>query len=349
MTDHHVINLKSASRGKWLAECIKGTSGSPLPIIANVLLALRHDHGLRDAFAYDEMQRQAMLLHLIGSPLAPFELRAVCDEDVAYVSEYLQLAGLKHVGSGVVRDAIRARALENSYHPVRDYLANLQWDGLKRVLVGYQPARSRVERLHVGSRKNVLGVDRARDDRDRLDRDRVLNDDQRARDDRDRLDRDRVLNDDQRARDDRDRLDRDRVLNDDQRARDDRDRLDRDRVLNDDQRARDDRDRLDRDSVLNDDQRARDDRDRLDRDSVLNDDQRARDDRDRDQEKRAAVDPQRPQGELDEQKLFGGLDLPPDPPPTPLRPEDFARTTPAAPTAPPVTETGPQEDPIALP
>jgi predicted P-loop ATPase len=133
--DPDVINLNKVRHGKWQNDCIKGTTGKPLPIIANALLALRRDSGLRDAFAYDEMARTAMLMHPIGSPLAPFEPRAIIDEDVAYVSEYLQQCGLKHIGSSVVRDAIGARARENSYHPVRDYLDGLVWDGTKRANV----------------------------------------------------------------------------------------------------------------------------------------------------------------------------------------------------------------------
>jgi predicted P-loop ATPase len=99
------------------------------------LIALRRDSGLQDVFAFDEMARTVVVLHPIGSPLAPFEPRAISDEDVVYVAEYLQQAGLKHISSGVVRDAIGARAIENSYHPVRDYLASLQWDGQKRANV----------------------------------------------------------------------------------------------------------------------------------------------------------------------------------------------------------------------
>ena len=135
MADDDVIDFAAAHRGKWQNDCIKGTTGKPLAIIANALLALRRDSGLRDCLAYDEMQRTAMLMHPIGSPLAPFEPRAVVDEDVAYVSEYLQQAGLKHISSGVVRDAIGARAGENSFHPVRNYLESLQWDGHKRANV----------------------------------------------------------------------------------------------------------------------------------------------------------------------------------------------------------------------
>jgi predicted P-loop ATPase len=133
--DPDVINLNKVRRDKWLNDCIKGAKNRPLPIVANALLALRRDGGLQDAFAFDEMQRTPMLMHPIGSPLAPFEPRAVVDEDVVYVSEYLQQAGLKHIGSSIVRDAISTRAVENSYHPVRDYLDGLVWDGQKRANV----------------------------------------------------------------------------------------------------------------------------------------------------------------------------------------------------------------------
>ena len=73
--DPEVIDLEKEKvrRGKWQDDCIKGTAGKPLPIIANALLALRRDGGLQDAFAYDEMARTTMLMHPIGSPMAPFE------------------------------------------------------------------------------------------------------------------------------------------------------------------------------------------------------------------------------------------------------------------------------------
>lgn len=130
--DPDVISFDKARQDKWQNDAIKGTSGMPLPIVANVLMALRRDKNLRDVFAYDEMARQIVLTQAIGNSMAPFELRAIVDQDVIYVAEYLQQAGLKHVGTGVVREAISVCALENSWHPVRDYLDRLQWDGKSR-------------------------------------------------------------------------------------------------------------------------------------------------------------------------------------------------------------------------
>ncbi|MGY4499161.1 putative P-loop ATPase [Bradyrhizobium sp. GM24.11] len=118
----------------WLAQCIS-ENGRPLPVVTNALVALRRDPDIRDAFAYDEMQRSTIMMHQIGAPLAPFECRAVADEDVTVLTEFLQKAGLKRIARETVRDAINARARENSYHPVREYLGVLKWDGQKRLSV----------------------------------------------------------------------------------------------------------------------------------------------------------------------------------------------------------------------
>ncbi|MDF0495381.1 virulence-associated E family protein [Bradyrhizobium yuanmingense] len=122
-----------AIKDSWLAQCLKGETGNPLPVVANALVAFRRDPAMRDAFAFDEMQRTVMLTHEIGSPTAPFEHRPIADEDVTIATEWLQKAGLKRIARDTVRDAINARAKENAYHPVLQYLNGLVWDGRPRV------------------------------------------------------------------------------------------------------------------------------------------------------------------------------------------------------------------------
>ncbi|MBR1149071.1 virulence-associated E family protein [Bradyrhizobium sp. JYMT SZCCT0428] len=118
----------------WLAQCIN-ENGKPLPIVANALVALRRDPDIRDAFAYDEMMRTALLMHEVGSPMAPFECRPIADEDVVVLTEFLQKAGLNRIGRDTVRDALSARAKERAFHPVREWLQSLTWDGNRRVNV----------------------------------------------------------------------------------------------------------------------------------------------------------------------------------------------------------------------
>jgi predicted P-loop ATPase len=52
---------------------------------------------------------------------------------VTVLTEFLQQAGLKRIGRETVRDALNARARENSFHPIREYLSGIKWDGQKRL------------------------------------------------------------------------------------------------------------------------------------------------------------------------------------------------------------------------
>ena len=120
----------------WLKDCIvgEGKNPKPLAIVANALIALRSDPDVQDALAYDEMACAPMLVHEIGHPLnGNLASSPLIDEDITELQEWMQAAGLKRIGHDVVRHAVEARARENSYHPVRDYLESLEWDGAKRL------------------------------------------------------------------------------------------------------------------------------------------------------------------------------------------------------------------------
>ena len=126
MKDHH-----------WFAQCIKDVKGKPLPILANAYIALQHDPAVRDALAYDEMACTAMLMHQIGVPMGG-ELEAprpLTDKDVDDIQKWLQHAGLERIGREPVHSAVNCHAREHGYHPLRDYLASLSWDGKPRVNV----------------------------------------------------------------------------------------------------------------------------------------------------------------------------------------------------------------------
>ena len=121
----------------WIARCIKDVKGKPLPILANAYIALQHDPAVRDALAYDEMACTAMLMHQIGVPMGG-ELEAprpLTDKDVDDIQKWLQHAGLERIGREPVYSAVNCHAREHGYHPLRDYLASLSWDGKPRVNV----------------------------------------------------------------------------------------------------------------------------------------------------------------------------------------------------------------------
>jgi predicted P-loop ATPase len=121
----------------WLAQCVKGDGKNPKPLsnVANVLIALRNDITLRDAFAYDEMLRATLLLHEIGVPLGGNveEPRPLTDKDVTALQDWIQKAGLKSISHENVHNAVECYAREHAFHPVLDYLDELTWDETPRL------------------------------------------------------------------------------------------------------------------------------------------------------------------------------------------------------------------------
>ena len=115
----------------WTGEPME--TKSPLASnLGNVLLAMRGNE-FGNAFAYDEMLCAAVLRRpLFGEELG-FVRRPVTDADVGAIQEYLQWNGLRRLGRDTVHQAVDIRARERSFHPVRDYLDGLSWDGTARL------------------------------------------------------------------------------------------------------------------------------------------------------------------------------------------------------------------------
>ena len=98
------------------------------------MAALRHDPQLANCFAFDEMARlpfSSTALPGVGNE--PHEIRPLTDVDVGLVQEHLQHAGLKRIAAETVHQAVDLRAQECAFHPVRDYLDALEWDGIPRL------------------------------------------------------------------------------------------------------------------------------------------------------------------------------------------------------------------------
>jgi predicted P-loop ATPase len=100
-------------------------------VLASVLAAL-HDPAFAGLFGYDEMACTAMLMRPLTDE-ANFRPRPLTDEDVGAVQTRLQRLALKRLSKDVTHQAASMLARGNSYHPVRDYLAAVRWDGVERL------------------------------------------------------------------------------------------------------------------------------------------------------------------------------------------------------------------------
>jgi predicted P-loop ATPase len=129
-SDNIVRLAELQDRTPWLAQCVLGETGKPLAILANALAAVRAV--MPGLFAYNEMLRVPMLMEPLEDRSEPLP-RPVTDVDVGIVQERLQHLGLKRLSKDIVHQAVDMRAHERRFHPVKDYLGGLQWDGVARL------------------------------------------------------------------------------------------------------------------------------------------------------------------------------------------------------------------------
>jgi hypothetical protein len=118
--------FKARGNSNWLSACILNDKKKPMANLANVLIALRAE--MPDSFAFDEMSCTVMLMEPVERN-AGFKPRPLGDIDVGAVQERLQHLGLPHIGKEVMHQAVDICAHEHRFHPVKNYLAGLAWDG----------------------------------------------------------------------------------------------------------------------------------------------------------------------------------------------------------------------------
>jgi putative DNA primase/helicase len=118
----------------WCSRAILTDEGEPKPLIANVELALREDDAWRGALAFNEFTGW---ITLRSAPpwedRATFIERAWTDADTRQATVWLQREAGIHAQSNIVFEGAAAVAESNHFHPVRDYLDSLVWDGTPRL------------------------------------------------------------------------------------------------------------------------------------------------------------------------------------------------------------------------
>jgi predicted P-loop ATPase len=121
-----------AARPGWHHQCITNGNGQIIPNVANAILAIRGTPEINNVLGLDEMSRVEMWQ-------SPCEERPVTDGDITRIQEWMQKAGIPRIGKEAIFDAVRVVAEDRRYHPVRDYLTSLKWDGQNR-LESFLPA-----------------------------------------------------------------------------------------------------------------------------------------------------------------------------------------------------------------
>jgi predicted P-loop ATPase len=147
----------------WMSGLLRNDKGRPTGSVANVLHALRYAPEWQGVLKFNEFTVKAEI-HA-EPPFANFEWDGkVVEWRDAYDTltiEWLHRMGIPASAESVGR-AIWAVANEQRYHPVRDYLDGLRWDGVPRLdnwLITYAKADTTSDNVEYAARK--LGYVRA--------------------------------------------------------------------------------------------------------------------------------------------------------------------------------------------
>jgi len=113
----------------WQSDLIRTERGVPQVLLANALSALRNAPQWRGLLSFCEFS-----FGVYARKAAPWgEVKGEwTDHEDRLTAEWLQRHGL-HVNVELVGQAVQTVARENSFHPVRDYLSGLEWDGIPRL------------------------------------------------------------------------------------------------------------------------------------------------------------------------------------------------------------------------
>ena len=115
----------------WDLLLIKNSKGKPVTCLENALEALTYAPEWQGVLGFNESS-----LQVIATAAPPWNSRAVPfgwrDDDDVRAAAWMQRQGIM-VGQEITGQAIQTIARENSFHPIRDYLNSLKWDGIARI------------------------------------------------------------------------------------------------------------------------------------------------------------------------------------------------------------------------
>lgn len=132
MSNDKVVRLMddAARSPEWRSLLQVNDRGTPRPNLFNALVALRHCPSLQGRVRLNSFRLETDVVAPL--PWNNETGREWTRSDDLHFTEWLQAAGI-NVKVGEAADAVEAIAAENQFHPVRDWLDGLEWDGVKRV------------------------------------------------------------------------------------------------------------------------------------------------------------------------------------------------------------------------
>lgn len=135
--DTDELEAKARKRGRaedWVDNLEMEANGKTVKnTIANVVLILNNDERLQGCFGFNEFEEREVALRKLPWDKSGVKYpRALKNSDDAELRLYLeQVYGI--TGRGQIADGLAVAVNGNTFHPVRDYLDSVEWDGVERL------------------------------------------------------------------------------------------------------------------------------------------------------------------------------------------------------------------------
>jgi predicted P-loop ATPase len=153
----------SSAPARWMLN----DKGKKLSNLANVITLFEVDRRLKGLFQFNELSHSIDLLAPPPMPEGREPLKAtdypreLQDNDLTTLLDYTQHAGIATQSRDTIIAAVESVARKRTYHPFRDYLDGLKWDGVSRcdnLFLKYYHATGPFEYLTMVSRFLLLGL-----------------------------------------------------------------------------------------------------------------------------------------------------------------------------------------------
>lgn len=115
----------------WLKELDYDKKGAPLSTIDNLVKILENDHLLSGSLAFDQFEQRPVFLRSLPWRKVTGADRYLTDRDADNMEHYIEHS--YGISTGKIDKALSVIYERHKFHPVRDYLDTLQWDGTERL------------------------------------------------------------------------------------------------------------------------------------------------------------------------------------------------------------------------
>jgi predicted P-loop ATPase len=123
------FGIEEQDEENWV-EKLTYVKGELANTIANAQIILTHDPRVKGKFATNLFTQRAMVMEIL--PWSNDTNRDWNDTDDSGIRDFMEKYW-KFTSPGKLLDAMNLVFIQNSFHPIRDYLNSLTWDGVKRL------------------------------------------------------------------------------------------------------------------------------------------------------------------------------------------------------------------------